>query len=100
MSLDQRIEDFMLIIRNCEDKWQINGTYHSIKATLLDYKKYDQPYNARKVNKLLPKMEIKYREWQNKIEKIEKNNEQKRRNYSSTKILIKELKTQNKKEKN
>jgi hypothetical protein len=46
------------------------------------------------VNKLLPKMEIEYKEWQ---KKIEKNHEQKRRDYPPTKMLIKELKNQDKK---
>ncbi len=92
MSLENRIENFIMIMRESQDFLQINGTYHSIKATLNDYKKYGQPYNKKEVNRLLPKMEINYREWQNKMEKIKENPETKKRKYPQQLIIIKTLK--------
>jgi len=78
-------------IETLNDSWQINCTYHSIKATIRDYKKYDQPYNEKKVNFLLPKMEMKYRKWE---KSQTKQNNSSKRNYLSTKIIVKELKNQ------
>jgi hypothetical protein len=89
MTIENRIKDFIMNIETLKDPWQVNCTYHSIKATIRDYKKYDQPYNENKVNFLLPKMEMKYRDWEkNQTEK----NKSSKRNYSPTKIIIKELK--------
>ena len=78
-------------IETLNDSWQINCTYHPIKATIRDYKKYDQPYNEKKVNFLLPKMEMKYRKWE---KSQTKQNNSSKRNYLSTKIIVKELKNQ------